>query len=111
MNITPTRVRTCRKGRDEMTSLAGRLTACLMHVGRTSDWHRCETRGWNEVRVEFEGLGVRRPELLRSSGGSEVEGNQSLRWVRQARSAQGVRQVKSNIKSKVYEYTGVVLIY
>ena len=27
-----------------MTSPAGRLTACLMHVGRTSDWHGCETR-------------------------------------------------------------------
>ena len=43
-NGTPTGVRTCREGRDEMTSPAGRLTACLMHVGRTSDWHGCEAR-------------------------------------------------------------------
>ena len=42
--VTPTGVRTCHEGRDEMTSPAGRLTACLMHVGRTSDWHGCETR-------------------------------------------------------------------
>ena len=77
----------CREVRDEKPSPAGRLTTCLLHVGRTSDWHGCETRGWNEVRVEFEGLGVRRPELQRSSGGSEVEGNQSPRWVCRAHEA------------------------
>ena len=27
-----------------MSSLAGRLTTCLLHVGWTSDWHKCETK-------------------------------------------------------------------
>ena len=73
----------CCEGRDEKPSPAGRLTTCLLHVGRTSDWHERD-KGWNEVQVEFEGLRVRQPELQRSSGGSEVEGNQSPRWVREA---------------------------
>ena len=73
--VTPAGVQMCREGRDEKPSPAGRLTTCLLHVGRTSDWHGCETRGWNKVRVKFEGLGVRWLELRRSSGGSEVEGN------------------------------------
>ena len=38
-NVTLTGVRTCHEGRDEMMSPAGRLTTCLMHIGRTSDWH------------------------------------------------------------------------
>ena len=56
-----------------MSSLAGRLTTCLLHIGRTSDWHECETKGQNEVQVEFEGSRVRWQELQGSSGGSEVE--------------------------------------
>ena len=43
-NRTPTGVQTCCEGRDKMTSPAGRLTTCLLHVGQTSDWHGCETR-------------------------------------------------------------------
>ena len=43
-NVTPTGVRTCREGRNEKPSPAGRLTTCLLHVGWTSDWHECETR-------------------------------------------------------------------
>ena len=29
---------------NEVLSPAGRLTTCLLHVGRTSDWHECETK-------------------------------------------------------------------
>ena len=100
-NVTPTGVRMCREGRDEKPSPAGRLTTCLLHVGRTGDWHGCRTRGWNKVRVEFEGLGVRWPELRRSSGGSEDEGNQSPRWVCRARSARDeVGRHRSRVASK-----------
>ena len=69
-NVTPTGVQTCHEGRNEMTSPAGRLTTCLLHVGQTSDWHECETKGQNEVRDKFEGLRVRWPELWGSSRGS-----------------------------------------
>ena len=44
-NVTPTGVRTCHKGRNEKPSPAGRLTTCLLHIGRTSDWHGCKVLG------------------------------------------------------------------
>ena len=56
-NVTPTRVQTCREGRNEMMSPAGRLTTCLLHVGRTSDWHRCETKGGTKSEVSSKGRG------------------------------------------------------
>ena len=55
--VTPTGVRMCREGRDEKPSPAGRLTACLMHVGRTSDWHGCETRGGTKSESSSKGWG------------------------------------------------------
>ena len=31
-------------------SPAGRLTTCLLHVGRTSDWHECKTKAEQSPR-------------------------------------------------------------
>ena len=56
-NVTPTGVRTCHKGRDEKPSPAGRLTTCLLHIGRTSDWHECETRGGTKSKASSKGWG------------------------------------------------------
>ena len=55
MNGTPTGVQMCCEGRNEKLSPAGRLTTCLLHVGQTSDWHECETKGRTKSEASLKG--------------------------------------------------------
>ena len=100
----------CREGRNELTSPAGRLTTCLLHVGQTSDWHGCETKGGmkSEVSSKGQGRGGRNskgvPEGQRSRR-TEVRGGCAERAACKARDevqeGTGVEWARiSNIKSK-----------